>query len=619
MRNGTISGGNFDDSDEVPRRSSRSQRVRDHADHLAQMHGGEPDAFMAEAERLEPFAQRPYRDDDLTNAGFEQANAYKYTDADGKLLYEVVRYRHRSVKGAKLFRQRRHGANEVLWIADAGIVKVPYQWPALTARPNEAVFFCEGEKDADRLADLGLLATTVASQKWSDVVVDALTDRDVIIMEDNDAPGRVNAQKSVNALEGRAKSIKVIRLPGLKYKGDVSDWLDSGHTKDELLAYVGNVKPTGASVGPYQFPDEKDIPIWSWLYGRHLLRGTVTGTAASGGTGKSSLAIVEALAITSGKELLGEMIPFPMRVLLINLEDDRNAMDKRIAAAMKLHNLTKEDIGDRLFVIAKGERKIKMAKRGPNGGVELNDKTFAWLTNYIIEHRIDVTSIDPLVKTHGLNENDNEQMSALVEIIEDVALRGNCAVSLWHHTRKSNGSEASVDSARGASSFVDACRRVRVLETMSKAEAEKLAINKERHRFYFKEYNGKLNFSPPIDKVKWYELFNIEIKNHPTFGDEVGAVNSFSPDTVTCIFTDAQIAEIKSAVSEHQYQEDIRAKMWIGKLIGQVFEITDREQQKLKVRQLFEMRVLKMVPGRNAKREACMFVAAGDGPGLTPL
>src|SRR5262249_28527294 len=159
-------------------------------------------------------------------------------------------------------------------------------------------------------------------------------------------------------------------------------------------------------------------------YGRHLLRGTVTGTAASGGTGKSTLAIVEALALASGKPLLGETVPFPMRVLLINLEDDRNAMDKRIAAAMRLHNLSKADIGDRLFVIAKGERKIKLARRGQNGGVELNDKAFAWLTSYTAEHRIDVVSIDPLIKTHGLNENDNEQMSALVEIFEDMALRG---------------------------------------------------------------------------------------------------------------------------------------------------------------------------------------------------
>jgi hypothetical protein len=607
--------------DDDGRRNSRRQRVLDMAQLFAQTDGGEPDDFMEEAERLIPHAPKPYNDEDLTNASFEFAVAYPYRDQNGKLLYESVRYQHKSVKGAKTFMQRRPSANSnVAWVSGAGRVKVPYRWPDLIARPNDQVFFCEGEKDADRLASLGLVATTVAGQKWSEIAVDALADRDVIVMEDNDEKGRDHSQASVDALEGRAKSIRVIRLPGLGHKGDVSDWLDAGHTKDELLAYVEDVKPIGVSVGSYRFPDEKDIPIWDWLYGRHLLRGTVTGTAASGGTGKSTLAIVEALAMTSCKALLGESVPFPMRVLLINLEDDRNTMDKRIAAAMRLHNLSKEDIGDRLFVIAKGQRKIKFAKRGANGVVKLNDKTFAWLTSYIAEHKIDVVSIDPLIKTHGLNENDNEQMSALVEIIEDVALRGNCAISLWHHTRKGNGEAMSVDSARGASAFVDACRRVRVLETMSKAEAEKLRINKERHRFYFKEYNGKLNFSPPVDKVKWYELFNIEIKNHPTFGDQVGAVTSFSPDVqATGIFTEANITAIKRAVSEHQYQEDIRAKMWIGKLIGQVFGTEDKEERKLKVRQLFEMGVLKLVPGRNAKRESCMYVAAGDGPKLTPL
>ena len=113
---------------------------------------------------------------------------------------------------------------------------------------------------------------------------------------------------------------------------------------------------------PYAFPGEADIPAWDWLYGRHLLRGEVSGSAAMGGTGKSTLSIVEALAMASGRPLLGAPGPKPLRVVLVNLEDSRNTMDKRIAAVMRLYGLTPADIGDRLILKAKGEIKMKVAQ-----------------------------------------------------------------------------------------------------------------------------------------------------------------------------------------------------------------------------------------------------------------
>jgi hypothetical protein len=126
---------------------------------------------------------------------------------------------------------------------------------------------------------------------------------------------------------------------------------------------------------PYQFRAEADIAQWQWLYGRHLLRGEVAGTAAMGGTGKSTLSIVEALAMASGRALLGQTVPGPLRVVLINLEDTRNTMDKRIAAVMRQYELTPDDIGDRLIVIAKGEVKIKVARQKRFGDVERNSLT----------------------------------------------------------------------------------------------------------------------------------------------------------------------------------------------------------------------------------------------------
>ena len=189
---------------------------------------------------------------------------------------------------------------------------------------------------------------------------------------------------------------------------------------------------------PHDFPDEKTIPKWDFLYGRHLLRKTVSGTAAMGSTGKTSMSLVEALSMASGKELLGEKVPDnPLRVLLICLEDNREAMNKRIAAAMKHHKFKPMDIGDRLFVLAKGEIKFKIAKL-VRGTIKLNTELIEWIIKFLREKKIDVFSIDPFIKTHGVPENDNNGISDVVECYDDIAEQANCAVSLWHHTRKGN-------------------------------------------------------------------------------------------------------------------------------------------------------------------------------------
>jgi len=77
--------------------------------------------------------------------------------------------------------------------------------------------------------------------------------------------------------------------------------------------------------------------------------------------------------MASGRALVCETSSTPLRVVLINLEDTRNTMDKRIAAVMHQYGLTPADIGDRLIVIAKGKIKIKVARQLRSGDVERNE------------------------------------------------------------------------------------------------------------------------------------------------------------------------------------------------------------------------------------------------------
>lgn len=164
---------------------------------------------------------------------------YAYTDENGVLLFEVVRF------GGKKFRQRRpDGQGGHVWNLN-GTRRVLYRLTDLQARSSEPVFIVEGEKDVERLHAAGRLATTNpgGAGKWRDEYTAFLRERDVVILPDNDTPGRDHAGQVTRSLHGTAASIRVVELPGLPEKGDVSDWLDAGHPVEELDELVSDTAP----------------------------------------------------------------------------------------------------------------------------------------------------------------------------------------------------------------------------------------------------------------------------------------------------------------------------------------------------------------------------------------
>lgn len=169
---------------------------------------------------------------------------YDYCDENGEILMQVRRY------DPKNFRQYSpDAATPNGWKANIkGVRQVPYRLPELLQSSlSQSVYIVEGEKDANRLAELGLVATTCAggSKKWRAEHSKHLQGRQVVIVPDNDAPGRAHAQQVAESLQGIAQGIRVLTLPGLPEKGDVSDWLDAGGTREQLEAL-----PTTAPTKP---------------------------------------------------------------------------------------------------------------------------------------------------------------------------------------------------------------------------------------------------------------------------------------------------------------------------------------------------------------------------------
>jgi DNA-binding PadR family transcriptional regulator len=154
---------------------------------------------------------------------------YDYTDKGGRLLFEVVRYE------PKDFRQRRPDGNGG-WIWNLNDVRrVPYRLPEIVKAQD--IFIVEGERDVDNLAAEDIPATTAphGAGKWPADFARYFKGKNVAILPDNDKPGRDHTIDVAKKLRGVAATVKIVGLPGLPPKGDVSDWLNAGGTKGKLL------------------------------------------------------------------------------------------------------------------------------------------------------------------------------------------------------------------------------------------------------------------------------------------------------------------------------------------------------------------------------------------------
>jgi hypothetical protein len=191
--------------------------------------------------------------------GYELEAEYLYLDAAGGLI--SVKARFRPVPGAggdmgsKTFRQRwPDDAAEGGWIykKPEGVLDVPYRLSQLVEEVAQGgtVFWVEGEKDADCLAALGLCATTsVTTSRLPDGLEEVLRGAQrVYVLPDNDEPGRRYARQVAAVAARTVQDVRIVPLPGLPEKGDVSDFLALGHDADDLWR--------NAEAAPSWLPDD---------------------------------------------------------------------------------------------------------------------------------------------------------------------------------------------------------------------------------------------------------------------------------------------------------------------------------------------------------------------------
>jgi replicative DNA helicase len=183
----------------------------------------------------------------------EIIKTYDYVDVDGTLLYQAVRT---EPKG--FFQRKPEGTGWSYKLE--GVKRVLYRTPDLFALSDDStIFLVEGEKDVDNLWDLGFHATTNVggAGKWLQEYTDQLARfKRVVIIPDNDKPGREHARKVAEALRNFVAEIRILVLPNLPEKGDTSDWLKAGGLPDELDVLVEE-----NSVLASEFPGESEDAV----------------------------------------------------------------------------------------------------------------------------------------------------------------------------------------------------------------------------------------------------------------------------------------------------------------------------------------------------------------------
>ena len=181
---------------------------------------------------------------------------YDYCDADGRLLFQVVRY------APKGFQQRQpDGQGGWVWNVK-GVWLVPYKLPSVLKA--EIIFVVESEKDVHSLENIGIIATTNAggAGKWRDAYAPHFAAKTVYVIPDDDEPGHKHAQAVAQSLQGVAASVRIVSLPRGK---DISEWIEAGGTAAQLLELAASASdyrpstPVPAVTAPSQHPRAADL------------------------------------------------------------------------------------------------------------------------------------------------------------------------------------------------------------------------------------------------------------------------------------------------------------------------------------------------------------------------
>ena len=189
-------------------------------------------------------------------------------------------------------------------------------------------------------------------------------------------------------------------------------------------------------------------------------RQFISSVVAPGGVGKTALRLAQLISLAIGRALTGEHVFMRCRVLLVSLEDDADELRRRLRAVCLYHGVTQAELKGWLFLATPGAAGGKLMTLDRHGRPLLGALAVK-LAATIAARKIDLVILDPFIKAHTLNENDNSGIDEVAQILTDMSVRFDIAVDVPHHMAKGMADPGNANRGRGASSLKDALRLVR--------------------------------------------------------------------------------------------------------------------------------------------------------------
>jgi RecA-family ATPase len=516
-----------------------------------------------------------------------------YLEAGGKPYLKVRRFR--LPDGKKSYPQSH--LNGAGWKngAPAG-PKIPYRLPdLLKADPNEPVWITEGEKCADEVRGLGLVATSASggAGKWTADLNEYFRDRIVYVLPDNDPPGTKHAHDVARNLKGIAKAVCIVQLPDLADKEDVYDWIKQGGTRADLeqIAWAapewcesgigqnqdGTLgekpqadEPKADQVKPFavvKAPDMEGVKLPSrrWIFDNLLPAGEFCLFNGMGGASKTQSALQKAVAIALAADFIG-MLSNSQHcgpALFISMEETNEEIARRIENILRHLHKSFKDVPNLHWQSFVNEPKY-IAVVNPRTGMVERTRFYDELELTIADGKYAYVGIENTAQVFCGSEIDRTTVQAFGSVGTRLAHNTGAAIEMLQHVSLSGQSTGRLSS--GSTQWENSCRfRSSIAKPTS--DDGKTEI-KDRRIFRF----HKTNYSKENEGIKLkvddtgYLLLDMGPGGIEQMISDTEAMNAF----LSCLDEFARQGRYMSPNRGQTYAPTEFAKSSIGISIGKV-------------------------------------------------
>lgn len=396
-------------------------------------------------------ADEPQQQEQPPQSRLKAVKGYRYTDADGNPLYEVIRYQYELPGGSfeidaksgnprKTFKQRRRdGRGGYIYNLD-GVGHTIYRHPEVekAIERRDLILFPEGEKDVETLEALGFVATTNSggAQHWSEAHASMLKGADVVLLPDNDDAGRAGAQKKMESLKAVANSVRILDLSrywDAPAKSDVSDWVAAGGTAETLMGILAGTirpRPPKSSFGAQTSGTIAKKPVvYDWLVKHLIERNGIMILAGESMAGKTFLVMDMGMKIARGLDYAGHKVR-QGAVIHMAVEDGKGT-ELRFKGCLKAQGISPD--ADIPYVV------MDPFANGGTGFTLMDDAVVDRFIAECLEWKgyygsLEFIIIDTLsMATEGMDENSSGEASKVLGRINRIRERTGATVAVVHH------------------------------------------------------------------------------------------------------------------------------------------------------------------------------------------